>query len=342
MSGFLGSDGALARRSRYGDSHAARRLAARHLDRISLLASVVADSPDEAAALTRRGFRLSLRGSPPYEDALVRAFGRLAAQRPDAGHAQGRLLVLLVEVEGRPSGEAAALLGLPAATARAMLPAARAATGPAQPARPCRGWGLVSSGSTLTGAERAAGQAHLLLCRRCRDRRAAVDRTRAQLLGGSAGVVGAIAATQVVPLGSSAVAGLGGVLATKGAAAVVATLGTAVLATASTVAVTEPAGFRPQHRPPAVGTPAPASTPASASPGTGPGPGATVSPGPALPTVPVPVPLPTAVPRSKQPLPLPTDVLPLPTDLLPTSVPLPLPSLPLPLPTAIDLPDLLP
>jgi len=340
---FLSGDGALVRRSRYGDAHAARRLATRHLDRITLLASVVATTPEDATTLTRRGFRLALRSPGPFEDALVHSFGKLAAQRPDAVHAQGRLLVLLVEVDGRPSAEVAALLGLEAAVARAMLPAARAAAGPAHPARPCRGWGLVGATAALTDPERVAGEAHLSLCRRCRDRRAAVERTRAQLLGGSAGAVGAVAATQVVQLGGGA--GLTLALGGKAAAAIVGGTASVVLATASTVAVTEPARFDPAPRP-AVTTrtvePAPSTGAGASAPA--PRPSASPSSGGGLPALPVP--LPTGLPRSNEGV-LPTSIPTSKPTVLPTSIPLPLPSpltslLPVPLPTALELPALTP
>jgi hypothetical protein len=116
------SDAVLSRRSRYGDRGAAQRLAARHLDRVTELSAVVGGGPEQGAALARRGFALALRGRRPFDDALVTAFGRLAATTPDPDAARGRLLVLLVEVERRPLDEAAALLGLGAETASALLP----------------------------------------------------------------------------------------------------------------------------------------------------------------------------------------------------------------------------
>ena len=322
-------DAALVRRSRYGDRGAARRLAARHLERVSLLASVVAATPEQAAPLARQGFTLALRGQRPFESALIVAFGRLAARDPDPDAARGRLLVLLVEVEQVPLREASRLLGLDVMRAGALLPAALAAAGPAHPTRPCRGWGLVARREGLTSAERQAGGDHAALCRRCRDRLSALERTRAQLLGGSAGVVGAIAVTQLVPLGGSAAAGAGTLVASKAAAGLVGSLGAAVLVTGSAMAVTQQVRHpapQPAHSAPSDRAPALPLTP-------------TVAPNCGSPCVPQPSPQP-----SPQSSPTSATLPSLPgRDPSTTETAPPLPLLPLPLPTSLPvLPSLKP
>ena len=309
-----------ARRSRYGDRAAQRRLAARHLDRISQLATVISTTPEEAEVLARQAFSLALKGSRPFEDALVTAFAELAEALPEADDARGRLAVLLAEVEERPVPEIARLLRLEPRTVEALLPRARAALGSSYPARACRGWALASRKQGLTDAEREAGAAHLALCRRCRERLADVDRTRAQLLGGAGGMVGVAAIAQVIPLGGAALGGTGAVLGTKAAVGIIGGLGAAVLATGGTAAVVH--GQQPPHHPPANRhVQAPATTPS---------PRATRVEQPTPVTNPAPSPRPT-----------PTTLLPLPTPGLPTKVPTDAPTqqLPLPLPT---LPPLLP
>jgi hypothetical protein len=314
-------DPVLARRSRYGDRAAARRLAARHLDRISQLASVISTSADEAEVLARQGFSLALRGPRPFDDALVTAFGELAAALPEADDARGRLAVLLAEVEDRPIADVARLLRLEPRTVDALLPRARAALGSSYPARACRGWALASRRPGLTDAERQAGAAHLALCRRCRERLADVDRTRAQLLGGAGGMVGVAAVAQVLPWGGAAVGTAGAAVGTKAAVGVISAVGAAVLATGGTAVVVEKQA--PHHapvtreEPAATQAPRPTDTPATQAP----------------------VPRPT----TPAPAPTPTTLLPLPTPGLPTKVPTDTPTLPIPLPTLpIQLPTLPP
>ena len=330
------SDTVLSRRSRIGDRGAAQRLAARHLDRVTELAIIVTGDPDRAASLARQGFALALRGRRPLDDALVHAFARLAATTPDPDAARGRLLVLLVEVEHRPVDEAATLLGLGPDTASAMLPHARVLAGLPALARHCRGWGLVSRRG-LSEAEHEAGAGHLALCRHCRDRLAELERTRAQLLGGTAGLATGLAAAQLLAAGGSAAvgagAGAGGVLATKAIAGLVAAAAGTVLVAGSTAAVLQQppheAGYSPA---PAASEPTPRSTGGAASPGP--------SAKPLLPGVNVPVQVPPVpIPAASLPaLPLPTDLpttlpaLPVPLPALPT-LPVPLPTLPVPLPT---------
>jgi cell division septation protein DedD len=277
-------DPVLARRSRLGDRAAARRLAGRHLDRISQLATVISTSAEEAEVLARQGFSLALRGGRPFEDALVTAFGQLAAALPEADDARGRLAVLLAEVEERPVEDVARLLRLEPRTVDALLPRARASLGGAYPARSCRGWALASRKQGLTEAERQAGAAHLELCRRCRDRVAAVDRTRAQLLGGAGGMVGVAAVAQVVPWGGAAVAGAGTVLGTKATAGVIGAVGAAVLATGGTAAVVQQ---QEPHRP-SVRQEAPVTTQAPA-----PRPSTSQAPASTAPQPPAPTPRPT-------------------------------------------------
>lgn len=335
-------DAVLVRRAKYGDRRAARRLASRHLDRITLLAAVMGSSSEESIRLARKGFAAALRGARPFEDALVTAFGVLAHELPDADQARARLATLLVEVEQRPRHEVARLLGLTpeglttllpiGLLPTAGLPTARAATGWARALRTCRGWALASRRPGLTEAETRAGAGHLALCRRCRDRLAAVERTRAQLLGGSAGVVGAVAAAQLVPWGGAAATGAGALL--TGKAGVVGLLGATVLATGGGVVL---ADRNQSHRPPtrpASGTPSEPATPGAPARGTAPG---------ATPTS-LPSTAPTVAPRAGLPVPLPSGVdrssstdgpaLPLPSIPLPTLPPLP-GLLPLPLPTAL-------
>jgi hypothetical protein len=238
---FLSTDTALARRARYGDRIAARRLANRHLDRISLLCAVVCAEPRGTPEIAPRAFGLALKQKAPFDDALVIAFGRLVQTWPDAAELRSRLLTLLLEVEQRPVEHVASLLDLSASEVSALRPVARQATlTPVHPGRSCRGWGLASRRTGLTAAERSAGEAHLELCRRCRERLVTLDRARAQLLGGSAGAAGGVmVAAQLVPLagGNGVGAGLGGLFAGKAGAAVVGSLGAAVLVTGGATAV---------------------------------------------------------------------------------------------------------
>lgn len=313
-------DAVLVRRSRFGDRGAARRLAARHLERITYLSGVVGSSAEQSAALAQQGFALALRSGRPFEDALVTAFDRLAATVDDADEARERLARLLIEVEQRPADEVARLLGL----TPDHLPMAHSP----HPARACRGWPLASRRAGLTHAEVHAGVGHLELCRRCRDRLAAIERTRAQLLGGSAGVAGAVAAAQLGPWGGAAATSVGAVVTSKAAAGLIAAVGAAVLATGGTAVVADRAE---SHQP--TGGPAPTdsipSRPAPSMP-------ASVSTSPPVgPThTGLPLPLPTRS-TADAPTPLPTDV---------PALPVPLPTLPVPLPTlpALPLPDPLP
>lgn len=189
----------------------------------------------------------------------------------------------------------------------------------------CRGWGLVSRTTSLTDAERHAGQAHLALCRRCREGLASVHRNRAQVLGGSAGVAAGLATTSLAS-GSAAVAGAtaGGALATKAGAGLVAAMAGAVLATGGAAAVAQQprheAGWGPA---PVSGSP---STPVRSCSGCTPAP---------VPAVAGPVQHSVSVPVAVPPVPLPSDV----TTAVETTVPpLPLPTLPIPLPSLPDVP----
>jgi len=327
-------DALLVRRARYGDRRAARRLAARHLDRAALLASAVGTTREGSAQLAREGFAMAVRSRRPFDEALVMTFASLAAAAPDADAARSRLLVLLVDLEQRPAAEVGALLGLEPAEVRALLTRARRGTGSTYAGRSCRGWGLVSRAG-LTPAERQAGLDHLALCRRCRDRQAALDRARQEQLTRAAGVTGLVV---VAELGAAAVptaAGVGTLVVGKAAVGVIGALGAAVLATAGAVAAT---GHSPSR--PGAPAPAPAVIPGGAVPArTGPSP--TASPGPCgtrcAPAGPAPtkagdpllrsVPLSTSLPSS--PLPAPS-LLKLP--LSPTGLPLSPTSLPLPIP----------
>jgi hypothetical protein len=325
------SDAVLSRRSRYGDRGAAQRLAARHGERVAELSAIVAGGPDKAAALARRGFALALRGRRPFDDALVTAFGRLAATTDDPDGARARLLVLLVEVEHRPLDEAAALLGLGTETAGALLPTGRSAVGLPPLSRHCRGWGLVARRG-LTEAERTAGEDHATLCRRCRERLVVLERTRAQLVGGTAGLATGVASAQLIGAGSSVLAGggAGGILGTKVVAGVIAAVGGAVLVTGGTAAVAQQPSHDSGYQPAAV----PAAPRATTAPTCRPCPSPTPTSLVRLPTVQVPV----TVPSPTLPAPT-TTVPPLPTLPVPLpSLPVPLPSLPklpLPLPTAL-------
>ncbi|HTL23122.1 MAG TPA: hypothetical protein VL281_03710 [Mycobacteriales bacterium] len=323
------SDAVLSRRSRYGDRGAARRLAARHAERVAELSAVVTGGSDQTAALARSGFALALRGRRPFDDALVTAFGRLAAATADPDGARARLLVLLVEVEHRPLDEAAALLGLGADTADELLPGARSTTGLPPLSRHCRGWGLVAR-RRLTEAERTAGEDHVALCRRCRDRLAVLERTRAQLVGGTAGLATGLASAQLIGSGSSTLtgSGAGGILGSKAVAGVVAAVGGAVLVTGGTAAVAQQPSHDSGYRP-AVG---PAARPTTA-PGCRP--------------CPTPTPTPTSVlrlPTVQVPVTVPSPGLPLPAATVPPlpALPVPLPSLPVPLPSLPQLPLPLP
>ena len=331
LRGLASSDTVLSRRSRYGDRGAAQRLAARYLDRVNELSAIVGGGPEQGAALARRGFALALRGRRPFDDALVTAFGRLAATTDDPDGARGRLLVLLVEVEHRPLDEAAALLGLGTETADALLPGARATAGLPVLSRHCRGWGLVARRG-LTTPERTAGEQHVGLCRRCRDRAAVLERTRAQLVGGTAGLATGLASAQLLGSSASVLAGSGAgtVLGSKAVAGIVAAVGGAVLAAGGTAAVVQQPSHDANYSPPVTrSVPSPSTGPACAACPT-PTPASTQLPLPAV-RVPVTVPVPALpLPTGSVP-PLPTLPVPVPT----LQLPLPLPTLPLPLPTAL-------
>lgn len=353
------SDPVLVRRARYGDRRAARRLASRHLERISLLATVVGVSQARSAALAREGFALALQARGPFPSALLTAFAGLA--RAEGEQAQGRLLVLLVDLEHRPQAAAAELLGLTYDEAEERRLLVGSISGALAGGKSCRGWGLASGRKDLTAAERTAGDSHRELCRKCRERRAQLDREHRELLVRAAGVAGALGAGQLAAITLAPAAG--GLLAGKAAAGVIGALGATALATGSLVAagavpLTTPP--RPVVSPPAQQAPAwptcgsacavPPPTGGGSLSGSGSGgttsatpsspapslPGASLPPlvdGPALdvplvPLLPLP-PLPTSWPTT-----WPTSI-PLP---LPTALPLPLPSVsPLPLPTELTL-----
>ncbi|HUR51605.1 MAG TPA: hypothetical protein VMZ11_05740 [Mycobacteriales bacterium] len=322
------SEAALVRRARWGDRGATRRLAARHLERITLLANLMPPGPEGVPGYARAGFRLALRQPGPFDDALVRAFVQLAEHVPDPDEVRRCLLTLLRDVELRPDEETAALLGLPAELLAAETDARRS----------CRGWGLVSRRTGLTPAERQAGEAHVGLCRRCRDRLALVEHQRARLLGGSAGVVGGVggvAVVQLVSFGGAGAAGAGGLLAGKAGAALIGTLGTAVLVTGGATAATSPTH---PHRPPPVVAPAPSSSPAPAHRA----PTLTRLPS-AAPVAPVPRTTPPPVGPTAVPVPLPAaSAPPLTTDSVEPGLRLPTLPVPLPLPTGLPLPLKLP
>lgn len=320
MSPF-GSDAALVHRSRYGDRGATQRLLARHHARVQQLATAVA--PEQPQSVAQQGFSLALRGKRPFDDALVTAFGRLAAAVPGA---QQRLLAELVEE--RPLEQAAALVGLSPDVARAVLQVPTELS-----PRHCRGWGLVARRDRLTLDEQEAADAHLVLCRRCRDRQARLALVRAQAVGGAVLAGAALAATtQALSSGSASGAGVGASGAAAGTAGPVGLLGgKAALAlvgvAASGVLATGSATVAHQQRVP---PPRVATTPTS-----------TASPSAAVrvPALDTPVVVPDLLRRQVEEAP--SVVVPdvLPTGLLPSAVPLPVPSeVPLPLPSELPLP----
>lgn len=320
------SDALLARRARYGDPRALHRLARRHRDRITLLATVVGTNSEQSALLAREVVAPALQTRRPLDDALVMAFGRLAKQASDPDAARGRLLVQLVDLELQPAAVVADLLGLSHPDALQLLAKARSAGASTYPGWECRGWGLVSHRSGLSQAEQQAGDGHLTLCRRCRHRLAAVEKARRDLLVRTTGVAGLLAAGELAAAASApAAVGLSGLLAGKAAIGVVGVLGATVLATGGVVAVAE----QPHRaRPAPVTSVSPAARP-TAQP-------AVPQAKPALPSTPQPTTSATQPPALQlpvlrsTPLPLPTAIplLPLPTLKLP-QLPLPLPSLPL-------------
>lgn len=325
---------------RYGGRRALRGLRSRHLERLALLGTAVAQTPQESAALAAEALARAARLPGPFDDALVTSFGSLAAAQPAPEAAQGRLLHVLVDLEHRSVDRAGALLALPVDVARDLL--ARTRTDGRFFTTACRGWGLASGSAGLTAAERRAGTHHLALCRRCRERLAAVETARRQLAVRATGTAGVLAAGQIGVAGGAVSIGVGGLLAGKAAAGIVAALGGAVLATGTAVAVVPPAGFTPAVHAPAVvpDTVAPSVVPAASTP---PRPTATsvpsATPSPAgcvalcvPPLVPTAVGIPVL---GASPLPG-APGLPLPT-VLPTV----LPTLPVPLPT-VSLPPLLP
>ncbi|HUR13559.1 MAG TPA: hypothetical protein VM097_03595 [Mycobacteriales bacterium] len=347
MTGLLrapvSGDTLLSRRSRLGDRGAASRLAARHLERVTELSAVVGGGPERGAALAQPGFALALRGTGSFDDALISAFARLAATTDDPDGARGRLLALLVEVEHRSLDEVAALLGLGPEAAHHLLPSARTSAGVPPRSRHCRGWGLVARHG-LTPAERHAGQDHLALCRRCRDRFAELERTRAQLVGGTAGLAVGLTSTHLLGGAGAGFAGsgLGAVLGSKAVAGLVAVVGGAVLVTGGAAAVvqqpSQEAGYGPAVVSPAPQPAGPQSCTTCPAPRSAP----TGTMLPPLPTVTVPVTVPPVVLQPPTvPLPVPLPALRVPLPALPTlpEPRLPLPPLPLP---ALPLPTQLP
>lgn len=314
--------------------------------RLALLAAAVGGTSEQAAALAGRvTAALPGRGD---DLALLRAFAGLPeAASPEA---RGRLLVVLVDLDGRPLDDAAALLDLPLEEAHPLLDLAR--TGGRPLGVPCRGWGLAAGSGGLTAAEVEAGRDHLALCRRCRDRRTAVDQARRQLLARATGAAGLLGAGQLALAGGALSTGvalsdalgkaMSGVLGGKAAAGAVAGLAATVLATGAVVAVDPPAGFVPAA-PPVAPTSGTVVAPSPVPPGvTTPRPQPTgLLPGaldPLLPTT-LPLPVPTSLSGDADELPLPTGLLPttLPTSL-PSTLPTSLPTSLLPLPTLSPLP----
>jgi hypothetical protein len=319
-----------ARPSRYAERLATRRLVTRHGDRLELLSTVLGRTPEEARGLARQAVSLARREGRGTEDALTRAFSRLTVTLPDPPEARGRLALLLVDVERRPPDEAARLLDMEADALVEVLASARRT----HPERACRGWGLASGRPGLTDAERTAGAAHVQLCRRCRERLTAVERVRAQVLGGSAGVVGAVAGAQLIPWGGAA----GTLVTGKAAAGVIGAVGAAVLATGGAVAVSHAQPPRPAPAPAVTrdAVPGPTTAPAPRARSVPTRPAPTPAPGPTHVPLPLPSSLPTAVPAAPVPT-LPVPHLPVPQ--LPV-VPLPsvpaLPELPGPLVTPVQ------
>lgn len=267
------SDTALVRRTRYGDRGAAKRLATRYLDRVALLASLVGSTPDDAAALAKRGFVLALRSPLPFGEALVEAFAGLAGKATDPVRAQGRLLVLLVDLEHHPPAEAAALLGTAPSEVAEQLGAARNATAPAYSGRVCRGWGLAAAGRALTVEEKTAGTGHVAVCRHCRDRLVALAQARTELLGRSAVLTGAVVVSELAGAALPAATGVAGLLAGKAVIGAVGAIGAVVLTTGAAVAVrhaVEPSPAPPQvvrtQSPQVIGVPAPSACASSCPP----------------------------------------------------------------------------
>jgi hypothetical protein len=307
-------------RSRYGERRAARRLGARHRERISLLAAAVGTTEERSASLAREAFALATHLPRPFEQALVVAFGRLAAQEPGPA-AQGRLLVLLVDLEGEPLHEVADLLELSVPRAGEVLASARSSSGTSYVGKECRGWGLASGRRGLSHAERQAGAGHLSLCRGCRSRLAVLTSARQRLQARATGVAGLLAAGELAA--SSAGAGLGSLVIGKAAIGVIGALGATVLATGGVAAIAQ----RPATHPLPVTSASPS---ASGLPSRAPAARTTASPAPA--------PEGTSSGRTVRPAqpvlrtptlstPLPAPVLPVPK-VTPLPLPLPLPSLP--------------
>ncbi len=328
-------------------SRSIRRLATRHLDRTTLLAAVVGDSPEQSADLARRGFAQARRSGRPLDEALVTAFGRLASGLPAADLALGRLLVLLVDVEQQPAADVAATLGLDPPKAHLLLTAARRVAFSQQLASACRGWGLASGRISLSPAEQRAGVAHLSLCRRCRDRRAAADQAQEDLVARTAAVAGLVVAGQLVAAAVPATTvGVGGLLFGKVSIGLVGALGAAVLAGGGVAAVARhtsgDSGGTPRPSP-TTQSPGPV-LPAPHGQGQPTAPGATTAPCarscvsptptslPLLDKAPSPAVLPSQVGAvlssipGVPPLPVPLPTVTLPTGLLPTVPPVPVPT----------------
>jgi hypothetical protein len=294
------------------------------LARAAALTAVVGRTPQECAELATRALAVTRRG----ELALVAAVGDLARAGEDPVGAQGRLLVLLLDLEQRPPAQTAALLGIEPDAVPGLLAAARTRDG-GHPGQECRGWGLACRPPGQTASERDAGVAHLALCRRCRDRVAAVERQRAVLRQRAAGVAALAGASQLAAASTPLSLGAGGLLAGKVTAGLVGALGAAVVATGAAAVVSQQGGAPAVPRPAPTGVESPLAPRAPAAPTRAAcalpckGLASTAPPAAARGVVP-------PVPRA--PAPAGRPAVPLLPTALPTAIPIPLP---IPLPTGL-------
>jgi len=316
---------------------AARANAERALQLVQMLTDDEADHRAIAAAALRRF------GTSDDAAGLVRAV--VAATGAAAtGEGQGRLVLLLTDLDGWTEADVAALLDVPVDDVAHMRAAARSTIGAERlNRRECRGWGLVGRRPGLTTDERVAADAHVAICRACRDRSIEQERARQRLHSRSAAATATVLADVValaVPAGGATGAGLAGVAATKLATALVGVGALSVAIGSAGVAVSRhhpaPAPGVVRHAPGATGTDSPTDSPTGSS-RVAPVPSGPASVGKGTPATQQPVSAPTSHPAGTTRLPLPATPTSLPTSLLPTSLlPTALPTeLPVPLPTLV-------
>lgn len=344
-------DATLLRRARRGDRRAARLFSRRHAARAVELVELLVDDRDVSAQLAAHVIATATADGVAGDDALVQCAVRVAAP-VSTTEGLARLVVALVDGEGRTEGDVAELIGRSSTDVAELRSLAYADVAPLPVrTRECRGWPLVARRDRLTPAEREAATGHLSLCRQCRARLDEQRQTRDKIWV-RGGAVSAVVVADVVSLslpagGAVAGSGAASVVLGKAGMAIVGATALAVTATSAGIAVARTNPAHPHRAPAPAVAPASGSSTGSAT-STDPGHtitgsqsgGATVSTPPATapagrkapgPTV-LPTAFPSGVPTVSVPVQLPTKI--------PTLPPLPTPSVsvpPLPLPTGSSL-----